>query len=80
MAEPTIRCRCPNSECVSGERLGSPGVGWLENRTLAISVDLSRFLASVKLYERLASRPKAKIFRSWPVTLTLYPSDVLSST
>ena len=54
--------------------------GWFCHKTLAISVDFSRFLASMKLYESMALSPKSNVFRSCAVTLTLEPSLVLSMT
>src|ERR1043165_5357900 len=80
VAEPTIRWRGPNSEWASSGLLGSPRTGWFCQRTLAISVDLRLFLASVKLYPRLAVAPELKLFRSCAVRLIEWPSLLLSMT
>ena len=47
VAPPTMRCRWPNSEKLSSGLFGSPCTGWFCHSTLAISVDLRLFFASV---------------------------------
>src|ERR1044071_7321456 len=74
VAEPTIRCRGPNSEWASSGLLGSPLTGWFCQSTLAISVDLRLFFASVKLYARVAEAPERKLLRSCAVRLIEWPS------
>src|SRR5438309_10621171 len=80
VADPMMRCRCPNSEGANSGLLGSPFTGSFCHSTLAISVDFRLLRASVKLYPTLADRPDAKLLRSWAVTLSECPSLVLSST
>src|SRR2546428_3689695 len=80
VADPMMRCRCPNSDGPSSGLLGSPFTGSFCHSTLAISVDFRALRASVKLYPRLADKPDAKILRSWAVTLMECPLLVLSST
>src|SRR2546427_8646473 len=63
VADPMMRCRCPNSEGASSGLLGSPFTGSFCHSTLAISVDFRALRASVKLYPRLADKPDAKIDR-----------------
>src|SRR5437879_13877259 len=80
VADPMMRCRCPNSEGPNSGLLGSPCTGSFCHSTLAISVDFRLLRASVKLYPRLVDNPEAKILRSWAVTLMECPLLVLSST
>src|SRR5438093_10156877 len=80
VADPMMRCRCPNSEGANSGLLGSPFTGSFCHSTLAISVDFRLLRASVKPYPMLVDRPDAKFLRSWAVTLMECPSVVLSST
>src|SRR5207244_11941817 len=68
VADPMMRCRCPNSEGASSGLLGSPFTGSFCHSTLAISVDFRALRASVKLYPRLADNPEMMFLRSWDVT------------
>src|SRR3989454_9185621 len=60
VADPMMRCRCPNSEGASSGLLGSPFTGSFCHSTLAISVDFRALRASVKLYPRLADKPRSE--------------------